>query len=161
MTTPARAVIVWSAIVLAALVSLGLAKLQGPPPSPEDLPTVRVHAEAARSGKVVTYTFTLENRTDVELRDIYIAGKVPEGATFEGVRGTPEGSGFRGFEGAGTPLQAAVWLAERLPGRTSLGPFTYQVTSESTEPGTAEVWVHWQEPNEGTAISQPIEVPRG
>lgn len=108
---------------------------------------------ASVDGQVVTYSITLRNDGDVEVRDLYIAGKVPEGASFQAVVATPPGAWFRGFEAAGTPLQSAVWLAERVPAKGALGPFRYQVVAGAAGLA-AHAWVSWDRPQRGEAMSE-------
>lgn len=108
---------------------------------------------ATAEGQVVTYSITLRNDSDVDVSDLYIAGKVPEGASFQAVVATPKGAWFRGFEAAGTPLQSAVWLAERVPARGALGPFRYQVIAGAAGLA-AHAWVSWDRPQRGEMMSE-------
>ncbi|MBI4498863.1 MAG: hypothetical protein HY689_13305 [Chloroflexi bacterium] len=154
-----RGGVVWLAILLAVVGSLGGVQAGLGPPLPQEQPAVRVRMEARRAAATITSTFTIVNGTDAEVREVYIAGKVPAGTDFAGVVATPEGSGFRGFEAAGTSLQAAVWLAERIPAHSSLGPFTYRVTlTGDAVTAASQVWVRWQAPSEGTVVS-PLVAP--
>lgn len=154
-----RAAIVWIALALAAVASLGAARLIGTPPNPEDSIAVRVSGTASRDGDTVTYTFTLASQADYDLGDIFVAGKVPPGVTFAGAESTPAGTRFRGYEADGTPLQAAVWVAETLSARSTVGPFSYRVRVNPNADARTQVWVRWIHPTEGNAISLDLVPP--
>lgn len=151
-----RAAAVWIAIALAAVGSLGAARLLGPPPNPEDLIPIRVTGGATRAGNMVTYSFTITSQTGEELADLFIAGKVPPGAAFEDAVASPAGARFRGYEAGGTSLQAAGWEVETMPARSVLGPFSYRVQIGGETDARTQVWVRWTSPVEGSAISPDL-----
>lgn len=101
----------------------------------------------------VSYMVTLRNTSSYQIANVYLAGSVPEGAATLDAVGTPLGSWFRGFEAPGTPLHAAVWLIDQIPGNTTMGPFTYRVSKGQASDMSAFAWVHWLDPAEGSAIS--------
>ncbi|MBI2907969.1 MAG: hypothetical protein HYX92_09970 [Chloroflexi bacterium] len=137
-------------ILLAFLASSGIALSQQ---FSQSWPPVQVTMSASGSGDSILYSVTLKNVTSSDVVDIFVAGSLPQGAAFVAAANTPAGSWFRGFEAADTDIQAAVWLASRLPAGGSLGPFVYAVGKGQAADLNAHAWVHFRQPADGTAVS--------
>lgn len=123
-------------------------------------PRVRldVSTKATQAGNVVTYAITVTSRSlagGMDAGQVFVAGSVPRGATFLGATATPANSFFRGFEAAETPLQAAVWLTERIPPATT-STYSYQVQVGPGVPAAAHAFVHWLGPSEETVITPDV-----
>ena len=103
--------------------------------------------------ETVSYIVTLRNTGSSDIANIYLAGSIPQGATTLDAVSTPLGGWFRGFEAPRTPLHAAVWLIDRIPANSTLGPFTYRVGKGQASDLGAFGWVRWLGPAEGSAIS--------
>ena len=110
---------------------------------------------ANQDGETVTYDVTLVNNTASDVTRIFIAGLVPSGTTFSKAVASPAGSWFRGFEAAGTAIQSAVWLSEKVPAGGRLGPFSYEVKVTGAV-GLAHTWVHWLGPGDDSALSADV-----
>jgi uncharacterized repeat protein (TIGR01451 family) len=142
------------AIVVASLVLLSLSGIGARTLAADSAP-LTVEMTAFQSGDTVSYSITLINNTESDIAQIFIAGLVPSGTTFSKATATPSGSWFRGFEAAGTDIQSAVWLSEKVPAGGKQGPFSYEVKVSDTV-GPAHTWVHWLIPSDGTAVSASI-----
>ncbi|MDO8673587.1 MAG: hypothetical protein Q7O66_19435, partial [Dehalococcoidia bacterium] len=90
-------------------------------------PNIEASMSASLRGNTAIYSISLKNVSSEPVQDIFVAGSVPEGSKFVRALDTPEGSWFRGFEGAGTSLQSASWLAKSIPANGTAGPFTFVV----------------------------------
>lgn len=115
--------------------------------------TVQMFAD--QDGETVTYTVTLINNTASDITQVFVAGLVPSGVTFSRAVASPTGSWFRGFEAAGTTIQSAVWLSEKVPAGRRLGPFSYE-GKVSGSVGPAHTWVQWQGPGDEFALSAEV-----
>lgn len=145
-----RWLLIVSAVLALSLATTVAVASQAPEPGAQSL-VVDVSIGVAE--ETVSYIVTLKNPSPSEIWNIYLAGSVPEGAVTLDAANTPTGSWFRGFEASGTPLHAAVWLIDRIPGNSTVGPFTYRVSKGQALDMGAFGWVHWLGPAEGTAIS--------
>lgn len=122
---------------------------------------VRVEVSVGIVDDTVSYVVNLRNESTSEIGNIYLAGSIPEGTLPLKAASTPAGAWFRGFEAAGTPLHAAVWLIDRVPAKSVAGPFIYQVNKDKAKDLSAFGWVHWANPSEGTAISAVAKTAAG
>lgn len=152
----------WFQIVLAVLaLSLGTtvsAKTQAPEQAAQ---SVVVNLSVGIVEETASYIITLQNMSSSEIANVYVAGSVPEGAKTLDATSTPRGSWFRGFEAAGTPLHAAVWLIDRIPANSTVGPFIYRVSKGQASDMSAFGWIHWLAPTEGSAISSVAKLASG
>ncbi|MFH1141927.1 MAG: cytochrome c3 family protein [Chloroflexota bacterium] len=122
-------------------------------PASQDWPPLQVSMSASARGNIIIYSTTIKNISSINVDDVFIAGSVPMDASFLYAASTPAGSWFRGFEGEGTELQAAVWLASRVPAGATAGPFTYMVSKGQAADLRAHGWIHFRLPLDGTAVS--------
>ncbi|MBI2862253.1 MAG: c-type cytochrome [Chloroflexi bacterium] len=113
---------------------------------------VTVTASAPVGGKA-TYSITLQNNGALDAGQVFIAALIPPGSTFVGATATPAGAWFRGVEGGapGVPL-SAVWLANRIPAKGTLGPFTFEVSGPGAATGSYG-WVRWLSPTNGGDVA--------
>ena len=113
-------------------------------------PGLNVSATARVDNGAFTYSASLANGTAIAAANLYVALPVPAGVTSVRATATPRGAGFRGIEG-----DAAVWLLDRVPQGSTVGPFSYTgaVVGATPQPGGA--FVHWTAPLDGVATSAP------
>lgn len=123
-------------------------------------PRVRLDASirARREGNVVTYTITVTTRSTsggMDASQIFVAGSVPQGATSVRASATPANSFFRGFEAAGSPIQSAVWLTEKIPPGGSY-TYAYQVEVAPDTPVATHAFVHWLGPSQERVLTADV-----
>lgn len=106
-----------------------------------------------RQGGEATYSITLRNSSDTDVRDIFLAGGIPPGASFIAPGPNPARSGFRAVED-----NNAVWLSEVVPARSELGPFSYRVTLGGDTADPVHAWTHWRSPSDATNLSADVRV---
>ena len=107
----------------------------------------------AREGDLVAYSVTLQNPSNVDVRDVFLTSQVAAGTTFLDVGPNPPHSGFRALEDGGP-----VWLSEAVPARSVSGPFLYRVRLTGDTAGAVAAWVHWKAPAEGSNLSGSVRV---
>ncbi len=97
----------------------------------------------------VVYSLLVRNSGSEEISNLYVAGSVPQKATFiEPVNG-PEGSSF-----LGSTTGLAAWTIGSVPAGGSAGPFQYRVSKRGKGgPRSAVAFVYWSGPSQGAAIS--------
>ena len=100
-----------------------------PQPQRTTWPWLAVEIAGAREGDLVTFTLIVRNLTEEDISDLYVVGHVPRNADFVAATATPEGAWFRGFEAESSNPQSAVWLAERVPPKGTLGLFRIEGAS--------------------------------
>ncbi len=127
-------------------------------PANEAGPAIEVSMTGSVRGSTAIYSVTLKNLGTAVVQDIFVAASVPDGVVFQSALDTPKGSWFRGFEGKGTSLQSAVWLADRVPANGTLGPFTFVVDKGNAVSLRSRAFVHFRLPSDGTAVSPDIEL---
>lgn len=114
-----------------------------------DQPSASISGTA--SGNQVTYSITLRNPNPEPIGNIFLAGKVPEGAVLDQATATPAGAQFLGLQDGN-----AVWLANSIPASGTLGPFSYRVNIAKQPIGPAWAFLRWLAPQEGTYISPQV-----
>lgn len=126
-----------------------------PAPAPAPAPATGGPVSASLSGASVddsvSYSIMLINSGDKDASNIYVAGSIPEGASFSAVTATPEDSGFFGSGGG-----VAAWLVGAIPTKGKVGPFVYKVAKGTARDLSAAAFVHWLAPSEGTAVSAVV-----
>lgn len=156
MTKNWRRIFAVFGLALTAIVALaGVASGQG---GSQAGPLVEASISGSIRGNTAIYSVTLKNVGSAPLQDIFVAVSVPQGSVFQRALDTPTGSWFRGYEGAGTNLQSAVWLVNRIPANSTLGPFTYVTDKGSATDLRARAYVHYRLPGDGTAVSPDVEL---
>ncbi|MEK7216549.1 MAG: cupin domain-containing protein [Chloroflexota bacterium] len=126
---------------------------QSSSPASAAAPGLVVSISVARDRDRATYSITLRNSSDTDVKDIFIAGAIAPGTTFIEAGPNPAKSGFRAVQG-----NAAVWLSEVVPAGRWAGPFAYRVKLSGDTADEVTAWAHWRSPNDGTALSAPIRV---
>ena len=103
------------------------------------------------SGDSVTYEVVVRNSGKAAIGNVYVAGAIPNGATFGSTTNTPSGTGFLSSNGG-----SAAWVAPSIPAGGIVGPFGYKVSKGSATDLTVVGFAHWLSPSDGTAATPPI-----
>ncbi len=107
------------------------------------------------SDNQVVYDITLTNPDPEAIGNVFLAAKVPEGASFDRATATPAGASFVGIQDGN-----AVWLAREVPANGRLGPFSFRASITRRPTGPAWAFLHWMAPQEGTTVSQSVTFDR-
>lgn len=148
-----------SAFVLMGIPPYAAARDQDMRPGAPAVPTAHVTprlivtASVARTGNEATYSVSIRNPGNAEVRDVFLAASIASGTTFVAPGPNPARSWFRGVEGG-----SAVWLSEGVGAYSTAGPFTYRVKLSGDTADPVRAWVHWLRPGDGSAISPPVRV---
>ncbi len=116
---------------------------------------LKVTITADPEGDVTTYKITLENLGDQAIGNIFVAGDVPAGTQLRAVVDTPQGATSLGLQGAGGDFPTAAWLVESLAQKTTIGPFTYQVSAPQDMTLQVKAFVHATSPSDVSLTTEP------
>ena len=110
-----------------------------------------VDLSAVASEFRVTYSITLKNGSTSNVGEIYVAGRIPEGASFVEATNTPTGTTFLGKQG-----DVVAWLIPQVKAGTTAGPFSYKTSVSGRTAGPANAWASWKSPSAGSALSPDV-----
>lgn len=110
-----------------------------------------VQVTAMASEFRVVYSVTVDNSSSSNVGDVYVAGRIPEGASFIEATNTPAGTSFLGKQG-----DAVAWLVPQVKPGTKVGPFSYKVSVSGKTAGEADAWASWKSPSAGSALSEKV-----
>lgn len=113
----------------------------------------KVEMSTSLSKGLATYSITIINDSPNAIADIYIAGKVPDGATFDAATAaTPKGATFSGVENG-----AVVWLSTAVPAKDKQGPFSYTVKTKDGKIAPSNAWVRYRQPQDTVLTATDVE----
>ena len=114
-------------------------------------PDLDLEFAARMEGPSIAFTLTLHNPHREEIRQIRLAGPIPDGTAFGRVLEAPRRSPAR------VESDEVIWEVPRVPARSSLGPFRYEVRAMGEAilvQGHARV--AWTQPTAGMAASSRL-----
>lgn len=102
----------------------------------------------------VAYMIMVRNSGIADISNVYVAGAIPSGATFDSAAATPPGATFFSSQGG-----SAAWLVGSVPAGGSAGPFVFTISRGTATDLSSVGFAHWLVPRDATATS-PVAVPQ-